>query len=590
MPANLAELEAALIGADKAGDVQAATMLAGEIQRLRNPPKDDQLRGIALGARGLAQGAMNLPLMAGDALNTGINLGIRGINALGGKLPYLPMATESADALLTKAGAPVAETPQEKMIYQINKGGAAGAAFPPLVAGASVPALQAASGVLASGVQQASENAGGGPVASSLYGALAGAVVPSSPGTLGMGGRGAKAALAPFSEGGREQLVGDALTRMATQPKTALTNIAESVRQPQVSELTTAQAARDPGLLATERGLANLPGSGGRFAIRYAEQNLARRALLEGLSGTPAELEAAKIARKANEGAAYAPVLDTGPLKVTEDLIAISKRPAFDQAAKKAIEIAGNEGLELGDPASTAQGLHYLKMGIDELLSEAKPGTNTFRGLTTMKKDFLQVLEGTAEKPPLIPGYKEAREGFAAASKPIKQMEKLQEAGQRSLNSGLDVQGNRILSQAKWTNAVTDKMPELKKTLTAEQIEVLKRISRDLDAGKLSETGGKVAGSNTFQNLSVANVLGAMLGKEAAESPFAQSMMRPLGFIYKLPERQVEEMMIDAMLDKSIAIRLMSRATQRNIDAVAEGLKRKAGAGLAGAAGSTLAE
>jgi hypothetical protein len=533
----------------------------------------------------MVTGLASIPLMAGDALNGLINMGTGAVNKLAGtNIPQLPTASASMDSLLSKAGLPQPSTPTERIVYEANRGAGAGATFPTpaLLSGMGImPALQGASGAISGGVTKTSEEAGAGPVLSTALGTVAGMAVPTSPDLFSVAKRGAVAAVEPFSKEGREVVVGNALARMSTSPKNAIRNIADATDD--VSRLTTAQASRDPGLLATERAVANLPASGGRISKQYAEQNSARRALLDSISGTVDDLAAMKSDRTEMAAKLYEPVFNAGPMKMSEGIVSLSKRPAFDQAAKKAMEIAGNEGLDLGDPSKSMRGLHYLKMGVDDLLNEAKPGTNTFRSLTILKKDLLNELDNISPTGPNGESlYKAARESFADASKPISQMALLQELRGRTLNSGLDINGNRILSQAKWTSAITDKLPELQKTLNKDQINVLQRIAKDLDYGKMSETGGKVAGSNTFQNMSVANFLGATLGNDVAQAPVAQSIMRPLGFLFKLPERQVEELLVDAMLDKNLAMRLMSKATERNVDELAKGLSRKLQASTAG--------
>jgi len=540
----------------------------------------DPMRQLALGSRAVAQGAVALPVMAGDAVNNLLNYGIKGINALGGSLPYIPSLSSTLDATLTKAGAPTPQSDAERLQYEISRGGAAGMTFPALMSHAAAPAMQGVSGILSGGVGQQAENMGASPTTSAILGGVAGMAIPSSPDALGVLGRGGRAAAQPFTAGGREEIVGNALARMATHPKTALLNMGAATDD--VSRLTTAQAAKDPGLLSTERALASLPASGGRFATRYAEQNAARRALLEGMARTKDDLDAAKNARSAEAERLYEPAFNTGPIKPPEELIALAKRPAFEAAVKKAQQIAANEGLDLGDPSNTMRGLHYVKKGVDDLIEEAKPGTNEHRALTTVKRDLLNVMDN------ISPEYKAAREAYAKSSKPIEQMETLQGLRAKTLNTGLDVQGNRLLSHDKWTRNVMDNMDELRKTLSQRQIDNLLRITKDLDYGSLSMTGGKAAGSNTFQNLSVANVLGAALGKQAAESPTAQSLLRPLGFLYKLPERQVEELMIEAMLDRNLAMRLMSKATERNVHELAKGLEARMKASAKGSVAGQL--
>ena len=50
-------------------------------------------------------GIGGIPLMIGDALNAGVNLGIEGINRVAGtEIPKLGRATDAAENLLTQAG------------------------------------------------------------------------------------------------------------------------------------------------------------------------------------------------------------------------------------------------------------------------------------------------------------------------------------------------------------------------------------------------------------------------------------------------------------------------------------------------------
>ena len=116
----------------------------------------------------------------------------------------------------------------------------------------------------------------------------------------------------------------------------------------------------------------------------------------------------------------------------------------------------------------------------------------------------------------------------------------------------------------------------------------LKNIALDLERGALSDTAGKAAGSNTYQNLSTAYILGQSLGGKTPQSPLMQNLARPLNWLNKLNEADLQRLLTDAMLDPSRARSLMSKASPRAVESVAFELSQRAralgiGAGVAAA-------
>jgi len=142
------------------------------------------LRSQALGARGLAEGAiMSVPAMGADFMAALMNLGIRQYNrATGANISEFPPQGEAFGRALTAAGAPEPQTGAERVVYDINRGAGAAAASVGLGGMAGIPAMtqragaQIASSAIAGGASGLTREAGGGPGAQLAAGLAAGAV------------------------------------------------------------------------------------------------------------------------------------------------------------------------------------------------------------------------------------------------------------------------------------------------------------------------------------------------------------------------------------------------------------------------------
>ena len=254
------------------------------------------------------------------------------------------------------------------------------------------------------------------------------------------------------------------------------------------------------------------------------------------------------------------------------------------EISEKAKELARLNG-EKFDGAGSVNGLHWLKLAVDDAIESSAMtgvGKQSKSALLTFKDDLLSVIDEVSPK------YGAARAKFAELSKPVNQMETLQDLKGRVLNPGTDATtGERIMSPAKFYQAVTKNEAELAKTLTPGQMKNLKAIGADLDRGALSDSAGKTGGSNTYQNLSTAYILGRALGGQADQSPTMQNLMRPLAWMNKLNEPALQELLTDAMLDPALARTLMGKTSHRAIESVALELQQRATAlGLGGAGGT----
>jgi hypothetical protein len=317
-------------------------------------------------------GAVTAPANGWRRVECGVNLlGIRPYNWLtGSNVPMLQPASQSAENLMTRAGALTPETSAERVIYDINRGGAGAASFP---SGTANQMLQGVSGALSAGASGAAREAGAGPLTQLAVGLGTGIAVPSAWEGIKGAGRGVRALVQPFTPGGRERVVGSGLNRLATDPGAAMRNMGQAEEIVPGSVPTTAQASRDVGLLSTERALQGTdPASGGRLAQRFAEQNRARIGALDELAKDPAALELAKSQRRELIGPLYE--------KAFQDFKGAPQSPAIQEvmtklkgspAIAKAQQLARLEGLDLDDPSQSLKGLHYLKLAIDDMLDRS---------------------------------------------------------------------------------------------------------------------------------------------------------------------------------------------------------------------------
>jgi len=246
-------------------------------------------RGVAMAA-GLPVDLVNAGLNlfgAGTAEPVGGSASIRrGLDALGGRTDV--QAQTGVGRLAARAGEEVgaALVPMGGAM----RAGAGAVRAAPSVGGAVVDALGGinnrdraaqlvASAAAGLGAGVAQENLPGSQVAE-FAGGLFGGLVPGV-GAYSVGA--VRNVFAPIaSDSARRDVAGQTLRRFATNPD-ALAGAADEILPG--SQLTTAQAAADPGLAALERTLRSQQEPGPRFAMRDAERAQAQRGAVQALGG-----------------------------------------------------------------------------------------------------------------------------------------------------------------------------------------------------------------------------------------------------------------------------------------------------------------
>lgn len=303
------------------------------------------MRSLGLGARAAASGVLGLGASLYDAAAIPQNLVNAGVKAATGRDLGLSARSggEHLNAGMDAVGLPQPETLGERRAARLIEG-MAGAA-PTMGAGAVIqaakpvsamaqglarmltgsPVVQVASGAGAGAAAQVADEAGAGTLGQMAAGLGGGGVAGMAGHAIGTGGRMLGALAMPFVQRGREAIVGNALLQGSADPANLQGRLMAAKLDPALrlpdSPVTTAQAARDPGLAMMESGMRSdmevAPGSispAARFAGMDTQRNAARTAEMPPPAPEAAAtqgnamrgvLEDAKTARAGRTAAAY---------------------------------------------------------------------------------------------------------------------------------------------------------------------------------------------------------------------------------------------------------------------------------------------
>lgn len=461
---------------------------------------------------------------------------------------------------------------------------------------AQAPGAQGAGAVGGGVASQLAAEVGGGPVAQLVAGVAGGGLAGGAKPIATAAGRGAGAIVQPLSRGGRETIAGNALRMAATDAKKAATTLKSAPGEVVPgSAPTTAEVAADTGLANFQTRLRALGDA--RFGQRMSQQNEARQKLIDTIAG-----------------GGESKVLDR--LTTRRDAVTTKLRDrAFSEAEGKSVNtqkvLEDIDGL-LAVPENAGQSVQSALKSVRTQIE----GKSDARSLYAVRKEINRVLEGKyvgADESVLryaggqlgqvkgsidnaitevAPSWKAYLVKYAQLSRPIERVQTVADIRGKTSLAAPDIStGREFLSQAKWKNAVEKSMPELSQTMTKGQLEKLRRISTDLDRGAAVGAANKLPGSDTAANLvvsgqiSVANIISRALKTPAKKlPPGLATAMKPLSFVYSLPDEAVRELLVDAMLDPKLADRLLQQGTPENLQAFVNEFAQKAQAGTLGGA------
>jgi hypothetical protein len=191
--------------------------------------------------------------------------------------------------------------------------------------------------------------------------------------------------------------------------------------------------------------------------------------------------------------------------------------------------------------------------------------------LNTVIRAVDDVIESSA------PGYQKYLETYAQRSKNIEKIEAAQGFRSKVLSTIPDPinVGDFMISQPSFARAIRATAADTK--MSEMQVRVLEKVGRDLDSGVLNRSG-KVPGSDTFKNLSTANVIGGIIGKQmfGEVPPIVNKTIAPLNWLYNGTDDQIRELLVQSMLDPKLASRLLTKASTTTVEPLSRELQKKA--------------
>ena len=551
-------------------------------------------RQLGLTARAGITGAAGLPLMAGDALNQLINM-------FGGNLP---MASKSMQTMLTSAGLPEPATKEEKIAQDVASAGF-GVAAPAALAQRSLQAAQTAgreapalARFFAENVPLQAAAAGGGALASAAgreyadVGAggqlglamLGGMVAPSGmAGGAQVLGRAGREVVRPFTAGGREAIVGKVLEQLANRPQGLAQRLEEF--QPPIAGYTptTAQASRDVGLISAETAIRGMDTTG-QFAAQASQANKARMTILDRMAKdqdavTQSILKRDEVTAPMREAAFAASTQTPEQIQSAITLVATKKIQdilSSDVGKRSTVQNAMKFAQDSINRADTVGSLYEVRKD----LRAASQGLLDREGsaFSLAKKQLDDVIDSVDDViDSSAPGYKKYLEKYTQASRGIERLGEAQNFRSKVLSTTPDPinVGDFMISQPSFARAIRATAKDTK--LSEMQVRVLEKVGRDLDSGVLNRSG-KVPGSDTFKNLSTANVIGGIIGKQmfGEVPPIVNKTIAPLNWLYNGTDDQIRELLVQSMLDPKLASRLLTKASTTTVEPLSRELQKKA--------------
>lgn len=241
----------------------------------------------------------------------------------------------------------------------------------------------------------------------------------------------------------------------------------------------------------------------------------------------------------------------TAPPAVAAPLEALRKNPVIAAAAKEAKTLAATQGVQLTDPMASLEGLHLMKVAIDNQFKNRTASTalQTYSdaALNNTKNQLLAAIEGTANQPGVSPLYGAARQTFAEMSVPVNQAQVLEAMGNVLAKPGggervtpfLNVMGqgeNALLRRANQQ----PRFGGIEEVLAPQQMQTVKQIASELTRDQaLAEAAKRGRGG-----------LSRVLGETEAEAMLPPSISlttRVANKVLSILEGRVNESTIKAL-------------------------------------------
>lgn len=437
--ADLAQVEAAFLKADAAGDAEAARALAGEVRRLRGatPTPEPMPEKPNVRERGYGEEALRQVGLTGRA----------GIEGVGGTLDLLAspiraminrqmpegmkIQGQTGKAIADVIGLPSPDTPIERVSGDVARSMAAGGGFvkgaelaTPAVSGvtkavmqqlaASQPAQIVAAGSAGAGSGLARE--AGGNELTQIAAGLAGAVAPAGVGSAINAARSAKDVVYPSVGSLGRRAAGD----RADDVIAAMLQNRSNVPGVKLTAGEAAVPANSAEFSAFQKAAANENASKyfGPLGIK-GQQAQARIDAVRSFGKTTPELDSAVAARSVtsakNYGDAFQQQINADPA-----LAKMFQNPYVKDVLPEALKLAQANGIS--PKSNLTEFLHFVKLGLDAKLQSANNAN--LPAISSAAKSTIQdakenLVSWMGTKNPL---YDVARASHTAESIPITQM------------------------------------------------------------------------------------------------------------------------------------------------------------------------
>lgn len=388
----------------------------------------------------------------------------------------------------------------------------------------------------------------------------------------------------PFTQTGREVIVGNVLRQLSTTPEATAARLAAAEPLVPGVQPTTAAVARDPGLAAAETAIRSLD-QAGAFPSRLSANQQAILEAYRRLSGRPGSIERAEakraeitgpMRREAFEAVTVSPeTFQSGiTLTVSKAIDNIRNSPV---GARQDVETAMNWATSRIAKARTPMELYEVRKDLTSAMqgkyNQEVPSLRLAKGqLADVVREVDAVIEASA------PGFRAYMDKFSKMSQPIDQMRVLQEIERRVTTGQPNLMtGEPVIAAGSLRRQLATRVDEIGAELSPAAQRKLDNIVDEINRGMAATAPGvKPPGSNTFQNMSMGNLIGRVFSESLANDTTLRTMTRPLDFLYRLPDQQIQQLLVEAMLDPKLAALMMGKANMMRVEPLARSLRQKA--------------
>lgn len=241
---------------------------------------------------------------------------------------------------------------------------------------------------------------------------------------------------------------------------------------------------------------------------------------------------------------------------------ALMKMPAIKAAIKDAQELALNQGKTL-DTSGSTEGLHNMKLVLDDQIANLSNGTvsqvNKAKSIQAARDKLVAFIESVS------PEYKTAREGYAAMSKPINQMDIADTLFRKGTSATSDLGGTPRLMPDKYVNLLKNEeatvkaatgrdLGKLSQVLDPDQFQKVMAVGQELDKAAAVGRAANGPGSATAQRLATQNILHQMFPDKWASNTVLNTVMRPVQFGYnEIAEPKIQAVLADLIMNPAKA-------------------------------------